>query len=307
MENYFRNKNFILLISKWKYHLIVIAVIAAVSAYAATFLISKKYESFAVVYPANVLPVSEESETEQMLEIIQSQDIRDKVFNDFKLIEHYDIDTNSEGWYTALNNEFESNVSFTKTENEAVKINVIDEDPKTACLIVDSIISYYNQKVKSLHGSKSFEAMLTWKNEVNKKKNEIDSLKAKLLSYQKEYGMLNFDIQVEKYMEAILQGRATPESKDWITNAEIVKNDYLETDSLLWESANMYYENKKTYEGHVRDYKKHVTYTHVITSPYIADKNSYPKRLVYVIFAILGSLVLSILVLSFIESKKQSK
>ena len=93
MEKYFNNTNLINLLLKWRIHLIVILIAALVLAvtFSSPFFITPKFKSIAVIYPANVSPYSEESETEQMFQILQSQDIMDSVIIKFNLSEHYKI------------------------------------------------------------------------------------------------------------------------------------------------------------------------------------------------------------------------
>jgi len=74
MNSYLNNKNLLDLAVKWKYHLGIIAIIAAVIAivFSAPTFLKPKYRSFAIVYPVNLGEYSEESYTEQMLEILNS-------------------------------------------------------------------------------------------------------------------------------------------------------------------------------------------------------------------------------------------
>jgi uncharacterized protein involved in exopolysaccharide biosynthesis len=80
---------------RWKWHLLSIAVVAALLAavFSGSFFIKPKYKSYALVYPSNIAPYSDESESEQMLQWLQSQDIRDSIIRKFNLAEHYRIDS----------------------------------------------------------------------------------------------------------------------------------------------------------------------------------------------------------------------
>ena len=87
MENYFSNKNLIDLVWKWKIHLMVIGILAGIISiiFSGPTFIKPKFKSFAVVYPVNIEEYSEESNTEQMLEIFNSGDIRDQIIEKFEL------------------------------------------------------------------------------------------------------------------------------------------------------------------------------------------------------------------------------
>ena len=86
-NNNFNNLSLIQLIIKWKWHILIITVVAALcgAIFSSSRFITPLYKSEAILYPANVFPYSEESETEQMLQIINSQSIADSI------IEKYDL------------------------------------------------------------------------------------------------------------------------------------------------------------------------------------------------------------------------
>jgi uncharacterized protein involved in exopolysaccharide biosynthesis len=242
-----------------------------------------------------------------MLEMIQSQDIRFKVFEAFKLAEHYKIAENDPHFLTNLNKRFESNVSFRKTENEAIQITVLDESPEIAANIVDSIIRYYNEMVLDLNKSKSAELVVIFQTHLNKKQEEIDSLSKILQKYRQSNNMLDHRVQIKEYTRAIANGKNLGETRETLENWRNLGNDYLKTDSLLWSSMLDFHEIKQNLEITVRDTSKYVTYAHVIAKPYVTDKKSYPTRWVFVFFSMLGALFTGILVLIFIDKARFSK
>lgn len=307
MESYFRNKSVVNLVSKWKYHLIVIAIVAAGVSFAATYLITPMYKSYAVFYPTNIMPLSDESQTEQMLEIINSQDIRNKVFDAFDLYEHYKIDSTAPKAYSKLNAVFEANVSFAKTENEAIQITVYDKDPQVASDMVDSILVFCNSKILFLHRGKSLENLIVSKNTMDQKWMEMDSIIVRQNEIRKEYGILDYKVQVEQYTNALLSGKGSAESIQMLNYIKDYGEEFRLNDSLLYKFANRYASLRTSYNNNFRDVNKKITYTHVITSPYPADVKASPKRLVITIFGVLAALLMGLIIIGLIESKKQNK
>src|SRR3989304_3194634 len=92
-------KNFDLLniILKWKITLTVVIVLAIVlsAVFSSPFFIKPKYKSTAVIYPSNLMPYSQESPTEQMLQLFQSDSVFNHVAEYFRLIRHYGLDSAS--------------------------------------------------------------------------------------------------------------------------------------------------------------------------------------------------------------------
>ncbi|MBN2682540.1 MAG: hypothetical protein JXR58_08525 [Bacteroidales bacterium] len=307
MENYFRNKSVASLAMKWKYHLIVIAVVAAALSFAASYLITPKFKSFAVFYPTNIMPLSDESETEQILEIIKSQDIRNDIFAAFDLFKHYGIDSASEKAYSTINNIFENNVTFSKTENEAIMITVYDKDPQIASDMVDSIIVFCNRKILNMQKEKSREYLTVTHDLLTRKWSQMDSLVKRQNEIRKEYGILDYRIQVEQYTKAMLEGRNSGDSKQMLDYIKDYGEEFRVNDSLLWMYSKKFGELQSNYDNNVRDVEKYITYTHIITYPYPADVKSSPKRSIITIFGVLGALLMSLIIIALIESKKEKK
>src|SRR6187399_2603766 len=90
--------------AKYKIHLFLITIFSVTLAviFSSEAFIKPRFKSNAVVYPSNLVPYSTESPTEQMLQLFESDDIRDELIKDFNLFEHYEIDTAQKYPLTAL-------------------------------------------------------------------------------------------------------------------------------------------------------------------------------------------------------------
>ncbi|MDD2385773.1 MAG: hypothetical protein PHP52_03220 [Bacteroidales bacterium] len=307
MENYYKTKSIFRLIAKWKWHLIVIMVVAGIfaSVFSASWFIKPKFKSSAVIYPANLIVLSEESETEQMLEMIQSTDIKFQIINCFKLDEHYKINKDAPNFRAKILKNFDANVSFQKTPNQAVVITVVDTDPQKASDMADSIISFYNKMVLELHINKSHEILKIYKGEYVKRNLEIDSLSLILKSYRTEYGLLDLTAQVEKYTEAIYLGKSLVEARTVLGNWEKYGAEYQKTDSLYYYAISDMHKAKYIFESAQRDTEKTITYTHVVSKPFPADKKSYPIRWLIFMFSVVGAFLAGVIVISLIEGNKK--
>src|SRR3954465_6632549 len=96
MDNkFFNSYDLIQLVYKWRKQLIIVGLISlgASILFSSPMFIKPKYKSFAIVYPSNLIAYSTESATEQMLQLAQSYDIRNKIIDNFHLYNHYNIDT----------------------------------------------------------------------------------------------------------------------------------------------------------------------------------------------------------------------
>ena len=94
MTNFFDNQNLLETLWKWKKHLIVVGALAVVCSaiFSSATFIKPKFKSTARIYPSNNIYVfSDESQSEQLLEIANSQDIKLRVIDAFNLSDAYQI------------------------------------------------------------------------------------------------------------------------------------------------------------------------------------------------------------------------
>ena len=190
MDN-FNNLSLVQLILKWKWHILIITVVAAIcgAIFSSSAFITPLYKSEAIAYPANISPYSEESETEQMLQIINAQSIADSIIEKYDLWTDYKIDRNYQFAKTYMMLEYHDKIRISKTPYEAVSIAVSDKDPFVACNIAKDILNFYDQKVADLHRQKVGEVVRMYERQLALKQQGIDSLKRELTELGTQYGI----------------------------------------------------------------------------------------------------------------------
>ncbi len=316
MTNFFDNQNLLDTIWKWKKHLIVVGILAIVFSafFSSSIFIKPKYKSTARIYPSkNIYVFSDESETEQLLEIISAQDIKLRVIDAFDLSTAYKISKNEPLYLTYILSEFNDNVSFKKTEYETVEISVLDTDPKRAAAMCDSIISFLDQKILTMHRIKYVEAKNVAKKEIDLINHQIDSVKTRMDFMRKEYKILDYELQskeITKGMVDILvkQKENTPEGRkieQWMKN--LAENggefDLLAKKQLIMTTQ--LEALKKIYDEAVSGANKKIIYGQRIQNPVPSDKKAYPVRSLIVFVSTLAALFAAILVILFLENKKK--
>lgn len=312
MEKYFENKNIVAVLFKWKYHLIIITAVAAILAilFSSPMFITPKFKSFAVIYPSNINPYSEESETEQMLQLLQSRDIKDSVIKRFDLAAHYKIDSNYKYFYTTLLYEYDQHVTIKKTMYESVEIEVFDKSPDTACLLVNAIMDFYNQKVRVLHKDKWLEVVKIYEDQLTRKHVYIDSLKGELRILGEKYGLYEYESQSEEITRGLLK-TVMGASASQINSREVAKlnkameskaGDLISLVELLRNEARTYADIKLEYEQATRFYTDKLTFINEVSPPYPADKKSYPIRWLIVVITCIATLFFAALIIILFEN-----
>ncbi len=314
MENYFNNIKIINLIIKWKWHLAVIVIIAMILAvvFSSSLFITPLYKSSAILYPSNISPYSDESETEQMLQILQARDIRDSIIKKFDLYKHYGINPKGKKHYSYMVYEYNEKVTIGKTPYEAVSIDVLDKNPNIACDIVNDIIDYYNLKVRKLHNKKFNEVVIMYKKAMDDKKRYIDSLEVIIHKMNNEYGLIDYTSQSREVARGFL-GTVDGSNSALINKSEVLKlkknieevgSEFILLNNLFHQETAKYIEAKMEYDVAVMNLNRNYTYANVITAPYPADKKAYPVRWVIVALTALATFFFSIIIISLIENMK---
>jgi len=317
MNNFFDNQRILNLVWKRKFHFLLVGIIAIVLSgiFSGPTFIKPKYKSTARIYPSNLSELSEESKSEQMLEILNSNDIKFKMFDTFGLNKIYEVDRDDPHYLTTMLGIYGDNVSASKTEFETVEIKVMDYLPQRASDMCDSIIKFYNKKIGEIHKAKSFEMVEISDKLMNQKRQELEALIIKLKKVREESGIINYTEQVPEvtrgYMTALATGRGGS------SDTKQIKKLY---DNLATNGAESYWaENqfntavrqldslKTMHEINLAEYEKDITYSHIVESPFPADKKSYPVRWLIVAFSAISVVFMALLVFLVLDYRKEEE
>ena len=290
---------------KWKWHIIIITMVAAVlgAIFSGPSFITPMYKSEAILYPSNVSAYSDETFTEQMLQIMQSNEIMDSVVERFDLIDHYKISKGYPYWKTVLIGEYRDNVRISRTPYDAVLIKVLDKNPEIACAMVNEIIRLYNQKVGTLHKIKRFETVNMFKRQLEEKQHYLDSLKDRMTELSSEYGLLDYEAQSREVAKHLVSKKGKDDD-DFVENMEQYGPEMIMLKQLIKYESQAYSTVKVDYEQELRFYNADMTFSNVISEPFVADKKTYPVRWVVVALCGLAACFISIMVVYIMESKK---
>ncbi|MFN5909942.1 MAG: Wzz/FepE/Etk N-terminal domain-containing protein, partial [Bacteroidota bacterium] len=160
-------QNLLIFIWKRRKILAIVTGSAAVLSVIVSLLMTPVYRSTAVVFPAATSTVSfseqrnakaasmdfgEEEQAEQLVQILQSSRIRDKIVEQFDLFKHYKIDENDPNKYYKLVKAYNDHFFFVRTRFGSIQIDVLDREPERAAdmanKIVDLIDTVKNEMVR---------------------------------------------------------------------------------------------------------------------------------------------------------------
>lgn len=274
-----------------------------------TYSVSKAIMNTNNLIYVDPLEIGEEAQTEQMIQILHSSAIRDKIIERYDLINHYGIKEDSKYKLSKLINAYENKIKIRRTEYNSVKIIVFDTDPQIAADIANDIAILFDETMNNMQIEISAKALAIIENEYNNTKEDIKTLEDSL-KYFFDNGIYNTDIQLNAIYQQLAVEIAKGNDKG-AKNLEKEIGKISENGQLLNEIKNEI-ETKTSYLSLLKtkydDARINATETiphkFVITSAYASDKPAYPIRWVIVLVTFFATFVCVVFVLATFEYKE---
>lgn len=321
----FNSSNFFLFLWKWRKTILLVCLVSAVVSAAASFLITPKYKSTVVLFPTStnsiskalinsnagnnqdILEFGEEEQAEQLLQILNSSLIRNKIIQRFGLAKHYEIEEDSKFKNTYLMKEYEENISFKRTEFMAVEISVLDKDPQMAADMANSIANLLDSTKNEMQKERAKRGF-----EIVKRNYENIKLEMKILddSLQKirQKGVNDYETQAEMLNQelAIQIGKGNKQGIDRIEAKLDTLSKYGGIYVLLRNNLGYMTDQlnriKGKYDEAKIDAEEYIPQKFTVDNAFKAEKKTTPVRWLIVALSTFSAFLLIILLLIFIET-----
>ena len=272
------------------------------------FVHQLQYKSNCLLYPSNISPYSDESETEQSVQIFQSRDIRDSLVKKFDLARHWGIDSAYTHFESTLVWEYSQRVRINKTPYGAVEIEIWDQDPLMARDLINAMLEAYNKKIRTMHREKFGEVVLNYNYIMGVRKNYMDSLKNRAEELGVKFGILQYESQTREVVRAYLGTGGgsvrSAEAKAMKKNLEEKGGEMLMLSEMMRAESEAFSTMKMDADRALLDYNRNYTYVNVLSKPFVPDKKGYPIRWLIVVFSTLAAFFMAILIIGLIERSK---
>lgn len=327
-NNAFDSSNFILFLLRYWKPLATLSLIAAIVSAIASFMVREKYLSTVVMFPANSNSISkslltqdvtgkndisgfgEEEQAEQMLQILNSDEIRWKIIEKYDLINHYRINNEEKYKLTKLYKMYESNITYKRTEFQSVRVDVLDFNPDTAAMIANDIAALLDSARNRMQQERARQGLHIVEEEFFKEVNYIQSMKDSLKMLG-ALGVHDYEKQIEmisqEYYKALANNNASGAKK--LEEKMEILGKYGAVQTAL--SFQLEYETERLvllrskYEETKADANQNMTYKFIVNNAYPSEKKAYPIRWLIVVLSVLGTFLLSVLVLVVLENYKR--
>ncbi len=268
--------------SHWILLTVVFLVALAVSV-VASFMVTTRYKSSAILFPTNSMRVSKailaerysmdfldygsERDCEYAIQILSSQSMEDAVCKRFNLLEHYAIKPDDPQKLFKLHGQYTGNVSVKRTEFLGVEISVLDVDPQMAADIANFMAVNYDSLSSRIQKDRASDA----------------------------YKVMQ---QVCQQMESDLN--------DLVNQWKADKTNLGLNELISFKSKELAELQTRMAETKV-DMDQQVSYKFWLDKAAPADKKAYPKRAIIVLLGSFGTLIVCILLLLVTDRLRLAK
>jgi capsule polysaccharide export protein KpsE/RkpR len=257
-----------------------------------------------------MIDYSHESPSEQMIEFLNSMDIKNEVIDKFDLYKHYfNLPGNGKPSYDKLYHEYDRKVIITPTFFRAVELDVTDISSDTAYEMINTILDILNKKLLQVQKEKAVEVADMWKHQLDLKQHQIDSMSNISKQLSKQYGLLIYNNQSKEISKAFYQTLAarkgSKQSDEIIQQMKNFEDHGIEfsiINSQIEAAVNDENTLGTSYANAMKDVNKHFTYWNMVSAPYKSDSPCYPSRLLIVLCACIGTFIFSVV---FIRSTEK--
>lgn len=323
----FNSTNLLIYLWHWRKTLIIVVLSAIVlsAIFSSKFFITPKYKSSVIMFPVSTNSISKaliasntngkqdimefgaEEQAEQMLQILYSSKIKQRVINKFHLFEHYDIDSTSPTKMTDLFKEFESNITFRRTEFMAVEVTVLDKDPQMAADIANNISDLVDTVKNEIQKERAIEGYKITEHEYNALLNEIKSTNDSLFKLR-SLGVIDYKSQTERYTQqyaiALANGniQGAKRVKQQLDTLAKYGGGYVALSEVYESQVKQLAELKAKYNEAKVDAQQNLPQKFMVERAYKAEKKSYPVRWLIVLVTTFSAFILAVLSIIIIQT-----
>ena len=321
----FNSTDFITYLWNKRVPLITIALFAAVVPAIVALSITPKFKSSVVMFPTNTTAVSKgllsssslytedimsfgkEAESEQLMQVLNSEAIKGSIIRKFDLYKHYDIDTTSKFAKTKLQNAIKSNIKFRRTEFMSVVIEVLDTGPAMAANIANEIASQVDTVMNAMQKERARKALAIVEKEYLDLEKDMRNMEDSLTFLMKT-GVMDYESQAQvfndAYAKALADGKPVRSLENKLAVLAKYGSAYVSLRNLLKsETERLSLVRQKYMEARV-DAEQNLPYKYIVDKAYESEKKAYPKRSLIVLVSSLSAFFLALLAFVIKDSIK---
>jgi capsular polysaccharide biosynthesis protein len=251
-----------------------------------------------------------EEETEQMMQILNSREIKDVIIERYDLVNYYGINIYRGGWKAKLYETYDGFVEIKRTKYGAIAIHVKDWNPEQAAKIANDIADELDIMKNKIEKERIVAACSVMENQIAEAERQrqvvADSLK--VLAGK---GVFAYELQSERVMQqyaiAVREGNTAGMQR---LQKELEKLEKWGSIAFSLRQEQVYLSeqvalSKLRLMGAQMDMSGVMPVKFVIEKAIPNDKKVYPKKLIISIISALGAFILTLMTLLIIDKIKR--
>lgn len=311
--------------------LILVCLVVAVVSLIASFLVTPKFKSTAIVYAPRTNSVAkillneesynerldmkayaDDEETEQMMEILNSREIKDILIDKFDLYNHYGLGEGVSYRQTQMYKYLKGNIEVKRTQYGAIAVSVIDKDPQVAADMANEILVLLDSVKNRIDHERTIASYNLLKRQL-----EIVDAEVQRIDDSVQVLMQNGVFDFKSQSERVMQQYATAVAQGNTAGMKRLEDELKKMATWGPRSLTLYEEQAyfREYQSVVKikmmnaivDMDTEIPVKFVIERAIPADKKTYPKKSLIVLLSTVSAFILAVLVLLTIDKIKSPR
>ena len=301
-----------LLIYMWNKRkiLVIVSVVAAIASIIVSLMITPKFKSSVIMFPTTGASISksllssnymgrqdaygfgEEEQAEQLLQVLNSEQIRERIIRKYNLMEHYEIDPSSRYPYTQLYEEWKSNIKFRRTEFMSVEVAVMDKDPQMAADIANDIAGLIDTVYNEMKKQRAEAALELVENEYEEGEENIRNMQDSIQLVGKE---------IAADMRQFGSNSLAQVARSFAEHG----GSFLALASRLNHETEVLADLRQRYKEARVEAVQNLPHKFIVDRAYASEKKDYPNKSLIVIIATASAFLFTLILLIISDSIRE--
>jgi len=318
--------NLLVLLFRWRKPILIVCAAAAILSSVVSLLMKERYKSTVTMFATqqhsfgeqlletvkkdDVLAYGAEEDAERLMQILNSDQIRNRVVEYFDLWTVYAIPRNSKGAWAKIGRQYSENVEARITRFGSIEVSVLDESPDRARDMANRIAAYVDSVSNHIRNERAREAFSYAEVSLRQLERELGLLEDSM-TVLRQMGVYNYEDQVsaltEQYGTAIATGH--PDRAQKIKDHLDFLSQYGTLFRKLESGIEGAYEKlavlRKRHDLIKIDIESNLPAKFIVDEATAADKKSFPVRWLIVVMSTISAFIFTVIFLLINDSIRQ--
>lgn len=322
--------SFDLVVFLWRKRRLIIGItlLGAIAGVIAAYVIRPLFKSEVILFPAitnsvskallseqstgrdDILALGDEEDAEQLLQILNSDLVRERSAERFELMKVYRIKPDDPHKNSDLREAYEDHIKFEYTKFGSVRVEVLDEDPQRAADIANFIADQVDSVWRDMARERAMKGFTLVKTKVQELQGQIEQMEDSMRTLR-SLGVQDYHTQTERYNEylgaAILKGdqRAVKEFEDRFKVLAQYGGAYVTLQDRQFNEVKRLSVLRMKLEQAQADLESDLPHKFVVNKAFAADRKSYPVRWLVVAISTASALLFALLLIIIQENVRK--